>query len=123
MHDTQKLHNNVLLQCDLGQPGLGFGAVRIVAHGTPKQQLRTHRWDLLAEALLHQVSHGLYKERVVVWSGASSHTLRAGSRPHLEGVLDVELVKRLNVLVDEGDRHQQEVLVAPLAQDCRHAHT
>ena len=68
----------------------------------------------LGEVFGDDVRHGVDERGVVVGRGAAGDLLGAALLAHLVGVLDVELVQRLDVLVDEGDRDQHQVAVATL---------
>ena len=54
---------------------------------------------------------------MVVGRGAARDLLCAALLAELLGVLDVELVQRLDVLVDEGDRDEHQVSVTAFDHD------
>ena len=56
---------------------------------------------------------------MVVGRGAARDLLCAALLADVLGVLDVELVQRLDVLVDEGDRDEHKVSVTPLDHDLK----
>lgn len=99
----------------LFQPVLGLAAVCIGALGTPHQQLRVDPGPLL-QVFLHQVGQGFDEEGVVVGGGTAGHPLGPGLFAHVLGILNVQLVQGLNVVVDKGNGHQQQVALTTFDQ-------
>ena len=71
----------------------------------------------ILQVLGDDVGHCVDELGVVVRGRAPGHLLGADLLAQLVGVLDVQLVKGLDVLVHERDGHQQQVAVAALHKD------
>ena len=100
---------------DLGPPHLGLLAALLLAHGAGHQHLRLHSLPGL-EVRGHDVRQTVYEGRVTVGRGTPGDPLRPDLLADVLGVLNVQLVKGLDVVIDEGNRDQHQVLLTSLTQ-------
>merc|ERR1719445_1872767 len=98
---------------DLCPPHLRLFTALLFAHWTCHQ----HLWlDCLTrfEMCGHQVCQAVDEGWITVGRGAASYPLRPHLLAHILGILNVQLVKGLDVVIDEGDGDEHQVLLSPL---------
>lgn len=102
-----------LLRAELLIPALALPTLRIGAHGAAHEELGIDRL-LRLEVIRHNVAQGVNKQGMVIGGCRPPDLLHAHLLGQLVAVLNVQFVQRLDVLVHEGDGHQNEVLQALL---------
>lgn len=94
-------------------PLLTGAALFVNARRTTQQKLRINPAPIL-QVTAHHIRHRLDKQRMVVRGGRPANLLRTHLVRQLLAVLNVQLVQRFNVLVNERNRHQDKVLLTLL---------
>ena len=124
----------VQVACCLRPPHLGILAALLRAHRAGHQHLGLDRltWTeeegvrisreecerlTCLEMCGHNVCQAVDKSGVYVWSSTPSDSLRPDLLANVVSVLDIQLVKGLDMIVDESDGDKHEILLALLHHD------